>query len=171
MAPGIDAELELIDKKHAQLARISTDLVDALNLYHQVGFGRHLAVERWVFGGGAAAPKGVLLGPETKPDIERLGWLGANPIWDNGVEVFSNHDFLFLSSSLLPFLFLSKRFILCLFMKMKKATNSTALHHLNNQTNICGPSRNLLLYFKTGLWSRYIRCTDSDSDSASGCTD
>lgn len=74
MAPGIDAELELIDKKHAQLARISTDLVDALNLYHQVGFGRHLAVERWVFGGGAAAPKGVLLGPETRHRETGLAW-------------------------------------------------------------------------------------------------
>lgn len=36
MAPTIDAELEQIDRKHAQLARISTDLVDALGLYHQV---------------------------------------------------------------------------------------------------------------------------------------
>ncbi|XP_050725461.1 signal transducing adapter molecule 1-like [Eriocheir sinensis] len=38
MAPTIDAELEQIDRKHAQLARISTDLVDALGLYHQVGY-------------------------------------------------------------------------------------------------------------------------------------
>lgn len=36
MAPTIDAELEQIDRKHAQLARISTDLVDALGLYHQL---------------------------------------------------------------------------------------------------------------------------------------
>lgn len=36
MAPNIDAELERIDKKHAQLARISAGLVDALGLYHQV---------------------------------------------------------------------------------------------------------------------------------------
>lgn len=36
MAPTIDAELEQIDRKHAQLARISTDLVDALSLYHSV---------------------------------------------------------------------------------------------------------------------------------------
>ncbi|KAK8724189.1 hypothetical protein OTU49_011259 [Cherax quadricarinatus] len=36
MAPTIDAELEQIDRKHALLARISTDLVDALGLYHQL---------------------------------------------------------------------------------------------------------------------------------------
>ncbi|KAB7494276.1 Signal transducing adapter molecule 1 [Armadillidium nasatum] len=36
MAPNIDAELERIDKKHAQLARISAGLVDALGLYHQL---------------------------------------------------------------------------------------------------------------------------------------
>ncbi|XP_063613298.1 signal transducing adapter molecule 1-like [Penaeus indicus] len=36
MAPTIDAELEQIDRKHAQLARISTDLVDALSLYHSL---------------------------------------------------------------------------------------------------------------------------------------
>lgn len=36
MAPTIDADLEQIDRQHAQLARISTGLVDALALYHQV---------------------------------------------------------------------------------------------------------------------------------------
>ncbi|KAK4316073.1 hypothetical protein Pmani_012717 [Petrolisthes manimaculis] len=36
MAPTIDADLELIDRQHAQLARISTGLVDALALYHQL---------------------------------------------------------------------------------------------------------------------------------------
>ena len=34
MGPLIDAELEKIDKKHAILSRLSTDLVEALNLYH-----------------------------------------------------------------------------------------------------------------------------------------
>ena len=36
MAPSIDADLETIDRKHAQLARLSTDLNEALTLYHQV---------------------------------------------------------------------------------------------------------------------------------------
>ena len=36
MGPLIDAELERVDRRHAQLTRLSTELVDALNLYHQV---------------------------------------------------------------------------------------------------------------------------------------
>jgi hypothetical protein len=31
-----DAELEAVDRRHAQLTRLSTELVDALNLYHQL---------------------------------------------------------------------------------------------------------------------------------------
>lgn len=34
MGPLIDAELEKVDKKHAQLTQLSSNLVDALNLYH-----------------------------------------------------------------------------------------------------------------------------------------
>jgi len=36
MGPLIDAELEAVDRRHAQLTRLSTELVDALNLYHQL---------------------------------------------------------------------------------------------------------------------------------------
>ena len=36
MGPMIDAELESVDRRHAQLTRLSTELVDALNLYHQL---------------------------------------------------------------------------------------------------------------------------------------
>lgn len=36
MGPLIDAELERVDRRHAQLTRLSTELVDALNLYHQL---------------------------------------------------------------------------------------------------------------------------------------
>lgn len=32
--PLIDAELEKVDRKHAQLTQLSADLVDALGLYH-----------------------------------------------------------------------------------------------------------------------------------------
>lgn len=34
MAPLIDAELERVDRKHAQLTQLSKELVDAINLYH-----------------------------------------------------------------------------------------------------------------------------------------
>lgn len=34
MGPLIDAELERVDRKHAQLTQLSADLVEALNLYH-----------------------------------------------------------------------------------------------------------------------------------------
>uniref|UniRef100_A0A1B0CNQ0 Uncharacterized protein n=3 Tax=Lutzomyia longipalpis TaxID=7200 RepID=A0A1B0CNQ0_LUTLO len=34
MGPLIDAELERVDGKHAQLTQLSTDLVEAINLYH-----------------------------------------------------------------------------------------------------------------------------------------
>ena len=36
MGPLIDQELERTDRRHAQLTKISSDLVDALNLYHQL---------------------------------------------------------------------------------------------------------------------------------------
>lgn len=34
MGPLIDMELEKVDRKHARLTQLSSDLVDALNLYH-----------------------------------------------------------------------------------------------------------------------------------------
>lgn len=34
MGPLIDQELENVDRKHAQLTQLSSDLVEALNLYH-----------------------------------------------------------------------------------------------------------------------------------------
>ncbi|XP_049277945.1 signal transducing adapter molecule 2 [Anopheles funestus] len=36
MGPMIDAELERVDRKHAQLTQLSSDLVDAINLYHNL---------------------------------------------------------------------------------------------------------------------------------------
>ena len=38
MAPTIDAELEQIDRRHNELARLNNDLMQGLNLYHQVMF-------------------------------------------------------------------------------------------------------------------------------------
>lgn len=34
MGPLIDSELERVDRKHAQLTKLSSDLVEALSLYH-----------------------------------------------------------------------------------------------------------------------------------------
>lgn len=34
MLPLIDTELERVDRKHAQLTQLSSDLVEAMNLYH-----------------------------------------------------------------------------------------------------------------------------------------
>lgn len=36
MSPLIDTELERVDRKHAQLTQLSSDLVDAINLYHSL---------------------------------------------------------------------------------------------------------------------------------------
>jgi signal transducing adaptor molecule len=36
MGPLIDAELEHIDRKHAQLTKLSSDLIDTINLYHNL---------------------------------------------------------------------------------------------------------------------------------------
>ena len=36
MGPLIVAELEKVDRKHAQLTQLSSNLVDALNLYHSL---------------------------------------------------------------------------------------------------------------------------------------
>lgn len=36
MGPLIDTELEKVDRKHAKLTQLSSNLVDALNLYHSL---------------------------------------------------------------------------------------------------------------------------------------
>lgn len=36
MGPLIDTELERVDRKHAQLTQLSSDLVEALSLYHML---------------------------------------------------------------------------------------------------------------------------------------
>ena len=49
MAPTIDAELEQIDRKHAQLERLSGDLVEALNLYHSVSMSVVISVVFFIY--------------------------------------------------------------------------------------------------------------------------
>lgn len=45
MLPLIDSELECVDRNHAKLTAVSTNLVEAINLYHMLmreseGFGQ-----------------------------------------------------------------------------------------------------------------------------------
>lgn len=50
MGPLIDTELERIDRKHAQLTQLSSDLVEALNLYHSLMPEPVIAVSKGPFG-------------------------------------------------------------------------------------------------------------------------
>nr|XP_014099366.2 signal transducing adapter molecule 1 isoform X1 [Bactrocera oleae] len=44
MGPLIDTELERVDRKHAQLTQLSSDLVDAINLYHSLMRDDHMTL-------------------------------------------------------------------------------------------------------------------------------
>lgn len=60
MGPLIDAELERVDRKHAQLTQLSSDLVDAINLYHTLMRDDRAAAAQ--FGGVAAYMPGSFPG-------------------------------------------------------------------------------------------------------------
>jgi len=67
MGPLIDAELEAVDRRHAQLTRLSTELVDALNLYHQL---MHENIQNQGGGYGMPLPNGgynPYVGPTSLP--------------------------------------------------------------------------------------------------------
>lgn len=49
MGPLIDAELERVDRKHAQLTQLSADLVEALGLYHTLMREPQLQVNKLVY--------------------------------------------------------------------------------------------------------------------------
>ncbi|XP_002074287.2 signal transducing adapter molecule 1 [Drosophila willistoni] len=51
MGPLIDAELERVDRKHAQLTQLSSDLVDAINLYHTLMRDDRAAAGQFAAGG------------------------------------------------------------------------------------------------------------------------
>ncbi|KAH8390994.1 hypothetical protein KR215_003339 [Drosophila sulfurigaster] len=53
MGPLIDAELERVDRKHAQLTQLSSDLVESINLYHRLMRDDRAAAAQ--FGGPAPA--------------------------------------------------------------------------------------------------------------------
>ncbi|XP_017059305.1 signal transducing adapter molecule 1 [Drosophila ficusphila] len=52
MGPLIDAELERVDRKHAQLTQLSSDLVDAINLYHTLMRDDRVAAGQFAAAGG-----------------------------------------------------------------------------------------------------------------------
>lgn len=58
MGPLIDAELERVDRKHAQLTQLSSDLVDAINLYHTLMRDDRAAAAQFAGGAGAFMPGG-----------------------------------------------------------------------------------------------------------------
>lgn len=71
MGPLIDAELERVDRKHAQLSQLSSDLVDAINLYHSLMKNDHAAMgspysmtgAAGMLSGGYAAPAHHMMPP------------------------------------------------------------------------------------------------------------
>lgn len=75
MGPLIDTELERVDRKHAQLTQLSSDLVDAINLYHSL-----MRDDRMALSGGPQA--GAYLGgiPPMVGAMPGLGYQGVpNP--------------------------------------------------------------------------------------------
>ena len=75
MAPNIDAELERVDRKHAQLSMISKDLVGALNLYHQLM--RDMPSSMGYY--NPAMNKGVPGQPSMPPNMMPNQYLPSNP--------------------------------------------------------------------------------------------
>ncbi|KAF4530157.1 hypothetical protein B566_EDAN001414 [Ephemera danica] len=81
MGPLIDAELERVDKRHAQLTQLSAELVDAFNLYHTLMreqpkpvppmYGYMSPPQQPMYNGGAmynpAVPGGVMYPPQGLP--------------------------------------------------------------------------------------------------------
>ncbi|XP_037710450.1 signal transducing adapter molecule 1 [Drosophila subpulchrella] len=73
MGPLIDAELERVDRKHAQLTQLSSDLVDAINLYHtlmrddRVAAGQFAAAAGGFMPGLAGFPGAALYGAPSYP--------------------------------------------------------------------------------------------------------
>ncbi|XP_058057276.1 signal transducing adapter molecule 2 [Anopheles bellator] len=63
MGPLIDAELERVDRKHAQLTQLSSDLVDAINLYHNLMREPDRSMMMSMGGGPAGGAYGMTGGP------------------------------------------------------------------------------------------------------------
>ncbi|XP_055598474.1 signal transducing adapter molecule 1 [Uranotaenia lowii] len=75
MGPLIDTELERVDRKHAQLTQLSSDLVEAINLYHTLMREPDRSMMM-----GPAGPYGMpgFPGPSTMPSMYQMpGMYGA----------------------------------------------------------------------------------------------
>lgn len=68
MGPLIDAELERVDRKHAQLTQLSSDLVDAINLYHSLMRDDRTAL----LGSASAAGLGYVPGMAMNPNLHAM---------------------------------------------------------------------------------------------------
>ncbi|KNC31243.1 hypothetical protein FF38_14423 [Lucilia cuprina] len=87
MGPLIDAELERVDRKHAQLSQLSSDLVDAINLYHSL-----MRDDRNAMGSPyniAGALSSMPLGAAGFPGHSNI-MFGTNPVFGGA---FGSHSF------------------------------------------------------------------------------
>lgn len=67
MAPLIDSELERVDRKHAQLTQLSSDLIDTINLYHSLMRDSEMAPGPGYMQGGFQGQQGMYGGPQSMP--------------------------------------------------------------------------------------------------------
>lgn len=63
MGPLIDSELERVDRKHAQLTQLSSDLIDTINLYHSLMRETERAPAMGLYSGGFAQQQPMYGGP------------------------------------------------------------------------------------------------------------
>ncbi|CAO1328664.1 unnamed protein product [Diamesa serratosioi] len=63
MAPLIDSELERVDRKHAQLTQLSSDLIDTINLYHSLMRDSEMAPGPGYMQGGFQGQQSMYGGP------------------------------------------------------------------------------------------------------------
>ena len=72
MGPLIDSELERVDRKHAQLTKLSTDLVDAINLYHTLmRDDRSMMMGPSGYGAGPGPAASMSYGPQHMPQQQQ----------------------------------------------------------------------------------------------------
>ncbi|CAG7828520.1 unnamed protein product [Allacma fusca] len=92
MGPLIDQELEKIDRRHVQLTKLGSELVDALNMYHNLMRGQPLMTGPYQQTMGNKIP---VSGPASMPNFQPgmpMPMPGYSPYYDpNGVPHMMNH--------------------------------------------------------------------------------
>lgn len=63
MGPLIDSELERVDRKHAQLTQLSSDLIDTINLYHSLMQSDNVTGISGMYGNFPGAPQQQMFRP------------------------------------------------------------------------------------------------------------